>query len=347
MRLLALILSLVACSMIVFAEETPVTPPVKKVTVNGVNIIFAGNNEAFVEINSQRIKINTETQSVLDLSATSATPAKSQELQTEEEIKESGSELKEAPSDEVDLEEYYGYELVNIATPRGFQKKSLTMHYTHRFTQPIFDKDSPEDLFGLDSFSFSGFGFTYGITDRLFTKIYRTPLDRNIEMGAGFKLLHQNKKTPISASIFGSLEGRNNFRTFYTGNITTMLARSFSHYGAVFFTPSISLNSNPNRNVKKGESNHTGTFGLGSQWNFTPTASLIFECTPRIGFKSQPNAAISFGIQKRTYRHVFTLSLSNTQGTTTSQYNSGLGGLGPNNLRSNLTLGFNITRRSF
>jgi hypothetical protein len=91
-----------------------------------------------------------------------------------------------------------------------------------------------------------------------------------------------------------------------------------------------------------------------------PTASLLFEYTPRVGFKlgrlnivTDPNtgqllrlendseAEIGFGIEKRIGRHVFSLTFSNTQTTTTSRYNSSNQALPP----SKFAIGFNIFRR--
>ncbi|MEW6735594.1 MAG: DUF5777 family beta-barrel protein, partial [Acidobacteriota bacterium] len=155
---------------------------------------------------------------------------------------------------------------------------------------------------------------------------------------------HQGKKSPISAAVYASIEGRDNFDDTFTENIAGMLGRSFSRYGSVFFAPTVSINSNPFRNLSSDtKANHTGSFGFGGQFNFRPTGSFLFEYTPRVGYRPDGSRAqVAFGLQKRTYRHVFTLTLSNSQGTTTSQYNSGFGGA-----RKGLTFGFNIWRRFY
>jgi hypothetical protein len=80
-----------------------------------------------------------------------------------------------------------------------------------------------------------------------------------------------------------------------------------------------------------------------------PTVSLLCEFTPRVGYIVPGSVAeVAFGIQKRTYRHVFTLTVSNTQSTTTSQYNAGFGSITERKaLSRGLVIGFNIWRRMF
>lgn len=303
----------------------------------GVTVTFSGSGEAIVQVDGKTIKLNTTTQEAVSLPQPSQ-PAQAGETASQQDSKTDALE-------EEDPELNYGYEMVNLPTPRRFEKNAFAIHFTHRFTQPFFTKDSPPDLFGLDSFSYSGFGLSYGITDRVYAKVYRTPLDRNIEITGGVHLLHQNKRVPVSASAYVSVEGRDNFNRHYTTNIAAQFARSIGSYGSLHFSPIISLNSNPKAQLDPGEDNHTYAFGLGGQLNFRPTASIIFEYIPRAGHKAQPDATISFGIQKRTYRHIFTLTFSNTQATTSSQISSGFGTFG--DLRKGLTVGFNIYRRFF
>jgi hypothetical protein len=59
------------------------------------------------------------------------------------------------------------------------------------------------------------------------------------------------------------------------------------------------------------------------------------------GFKNDSEAAIGFGVEKRIGRHVFSLTFSNTQATTTARYNSSNAALPP----SKFAIGFNLFRR--
>ena len=74
---------------------------------------------------------------------------------------------------------------------------------------------------------------------------------------------------------------------------------------------------------------------------------LIFEADPKTGaitaLKNNSEAEIGFGIEKRIGRHVFSLTFSNTQTTTTARYNSSNVALPPDKF----SIGFNLFRRLF
>src|SRR5216117_950828 len=135
-----------------------------------------------------------------------------------------------------------------------------------------------------------------------------------------------------------------------------MVARSITRYVHLIFSPAVHINSNGQRRFDPratdffppaaiadtfNQPKHTGSFGFGVNGRIRPTTSLLFEYTPRIGFKmgqisadfnpttgqitgfrNRSEAAIGFGIEKRIGRHVFALTFSNTQATTTARYNS-------------------------
>jgi len=150
------------------------------------------------------------------------------------------------------------------------------------------------------------------------------------------------------------------------------LARSITKYVNVFFSPAVHFNANgqrrfdprstdffPPATVDLHQPKHSGSFGFGVNGRIRPTVSLLFEYTPRVGFKlgrvipifdstgrvidfrSESEAEIGFGVQKDIGRHSFSLTFSNTQTTTTSRYNSSNLVLSP----SRFTIGFNLYRR--
>ncbi|HYJ47481.1 MAG TPA: DUF5777 family beta-barrel protein, partial [Pyrinomonadaceae bacterium] len=152
-----------------------------------------------------------------------------------------------------------------------------------------------------------------------------------------------------------------------------MLARSVTKYVNLFFSPAVHINANGSGrfNPRPGFfppeltdsfrlGKNTGSFGFGVNAGIRPTVSLLFEYTPRVGFKlgqvrpvfdeetgnltgfdNDSEAEIGFGVEKRIGRHVFSLTFSNTQATTTSRYNSSNLALPP----SKFSIGFNLYRR--
>jgi plastocyanin len=333
-----------------------------------------------VESNGERMRIDTNSKTFarLDMPAQSApiVAERSQDTVALAKTRESSK-----------VYEPYDYHVVNIPTPKRVRRNSLNLHFTHRFQQtiePLLDSNerngSLDDLFGLDSFSVSSLGVTYGITDSLYANFYRSPLCqtglcKTIEIGLGYHFLDEAGRSPIALSAYASVEGDDNFKRRYTYNLQAMIARSVTKYVNLFFSPAVHINSNGNgrfnprptsffppvpeaNDVELGQ--HTGSFGFGINGRIRPTTSLLFEYTPRVGFKlgrvvpifdltqgrvtgfrNESEAAIGFGIEKRIGRHAFSLTFSNTQTTTTSRYNSSNLVLPPHKF----TIGFNLFRR--
>ena len=313
----------------------------------------------YVESNGERIRIDTRTKTVAQVSPSEA-PKETKTVVAK-------AETSQHPS------EPYDYKLVNVPTPKRVRRHSVNLNFTHRFSEPISEKGSPGEFFGLDGLSVSSLGVSYGITDSIYFNFNRSPIcDRlayckTIEMGFGFHLLDEAGKSPIALSAYTSIEGADNFSENYTYNIQTMIARSATKYVNLFFSPAVHINSNSNgRFNARGPApaaalelgQHTGSFGFGANARIRPTTSLLFEYTPRVGFKlgriepvdvngtifrNHSEAEIGFGVEKRIGRHAFALTFSNTQTTTTSRYNSSNLALGPNKF----IIGFNLYRRLF
>ncbi len=343
-----------------------------------INVRFADDDSGvvIVESNGERIRIDTASKTVTRLDD-SETPPGTETSRTQP----AGVEQKATHR----TVEAYGYHLVNVPTPKRVPRHSLNVYFNHRFSTPINEDNRTfgeqfENLFGLDGFSVSSFGFTFGITDRLYVNAYRSPvcqpgLCKTIEIGLGYHLLDEAGRSPVALSAYASIEGNNNFKEEFTYNLQAMIARSVTEYVNLFFAPAIHINSNGQRRFNPRSENffppvpladkfelgtNTGSFGFGVNARIRPTASLVFEYTPRIGFKlgrveplfnedftqitgfkNRSEPEIGFGIEKRLGRHTFSLTFSNTQTTTTSRYNSSNLVLPP----SKFIIGFNLFRR--
>lgn len=330
-----------------------------------------------VESAGERLRIDTSNNTVERISDSATASAQQPAKQPAEPAVERESSRPNEP---------YDYHIVNIPTPKAVRRHSLNMHFTHRFQEtitPFEQEDADEhiariskDLLGLDSPSVSSFGVTYGITDRLYANVYRSPLCqpglcKTIEMGLGYHFLDEAGRSPIALSAYASVEGDYNFTERYTYNFQAMIGRSVTRFVNVFFSPAAHVNANGSDRFKEFLSSqplisklrlgrHSGSFGFGVNARVLPTTSLLFEYTPRIGFKlgqitpdfdpiigqltgfkNDSEAAIAFGFERRIGRHVFSLTFSNTQTTTTARYNSSNQALPPNKF----SIGFNLFRR--
>ena len=277
-------------------------------------------------------------------------------------------------------DEPFDYRLVNVPTPKKVPKGSWNINFTHRFSQPINPlSESAKALLGFDSVSSSAFGVMYGITDKLYINAARSPLCqrgmcRVVEVGLGYHVTDQNKNSPVAFNVYSSIEGSENFTRNYTYNFQAMVSRNIANRVFFFFAPAFHVNSNGQRRFDPKPDDYfppsaaanafrqpanTASFGMGTQVRITPGVSAMFEFTPRTGFKlgrvdpifdnnfnvigfntvSYPEMGI--GVMYVKGKHAFTLTLSNTQTTLTSRYNSSNLVLKPHEL----VIGFNLFRR--
>lgn len=326
----------------------------------------------YVSSGGETLKINTKTREVAKVEQ-AAMASSAPDTTTAAQNEGGGSARPSQP---------YDYQVVNIPTPRRVPRGSLNILFTHRFRQPIKPlEESDDDLFGLDSSSVSSIGLTYGITDRLYARFYRSPiaqegLFKTVEIGFGYHLLDEAGRSPLALSAYTSVEGDNNFKDDFTYNFQAMMSRSVTPYVTLFFSPAVHVNSNKDgrrflRHLQGAFSEdllatlndfdeHGASFGFGVNARIRPTTSLLFEYVPRTGFKlgsinaivdeetgevlrleNVTEASLGFGIEKRLGRHSFALTFSNTQSTTTSRYNSSNLGRQP----SRFSIGFNLFRR--
>ena len=339
---------------------------------SNINVTFDDTSPGvvIVESNGERIKIDTRTNTIVRLEP--PTGAESPQESPEEET---------ASVEKKVVSEPYDYRLINVPTGKRVVKGSLNIHFTHRFAQPVRPvRQSAENLLGLDSFAASSLGLSYGITDRLYINAYRSPvcqlgMCKTIEVGLGYRWLDEAGRSPISLTTYGSIEGNDNFTEEYTYNLQAMIGRSVTKYAHVFFSPAGHFNSNGQRRFDPRPTNFFPPqpfadtvpsakayfiLGFGVSAHIRPTVSLLFEYTPRFGFKQGrlqsifapgtfqlvgfrniTEAEIGFGIEKRVGRHSFALTFSNTQTTTTGKYNSSNLELPPRKF----TIGFNLYRR--
>jgi hypothetical protein len=362
--------------------------------ISAMKVIFDPNNRdvVIVESGGERLRIDTSSKTVerVIASTNDVTPTITSANQPISNAINSTSQ-QTAPAttreqESTKVSEPYDYHIVNIPTPKAVRRHSLNLSFTHRFQEPITSLEMEKgdehiariskDLLGLDSSSVSSFGVTYGITDRLYANVYRSPicqpgLCKTIELGLGYHLLDEAGKSPVALSAYASVEGDYNFTERYTYNFQAMIGRSITKFANVFFSPAVHINSNGSDRFKEFLSSqpliselrlgrHSGSFGFGVNGRIRPTTSLLFEYTPRVGFKmgqiipdfdtgtgqlvgfkNDSEAEIGFGIEKRIGRHVFSLTFSNTQATTTARYNSSNQAFPP----SRFSIGFNLYRR--
>jgi hypothetical protein len=254
--------------------------------------------------------------------------------------------------------------LFSLPTGRAVDKNSLTVNFTHRFAYDPATQGTARgaELFGLDNFSLSSFGFRYGVTDKLSVDVWRSPsfIGRPIQMMAAYNFLDEHHGAPLNFAVRVSVEGQDNFRKNYTENIEAIFSRSITSRAQFYVVPTMSFND---RELLMGSLQsdlipdtpgiNAFSTGFGLAVDIRPTLALVGEIIPT--FVNGPELGIhrpafSFGIQKKIYRHAFTFGFSNSPGTTVSQRagtEATFLGNPSADTPAHLYLGFDITRRIF
>ena len=340
--------------------------------LEGLRFVEGSTSQLLLEKDGKRYLIDTQTQTIREVKAEAGAVAQGDSTASAN----PSPETSQTPTPPVtkteekkdEAETYYTEDIVlwNLPTAHHLEKKALLIDFTHRFNfNEAFEPGSISNLLGLDGFSFSSLGFTYGITDRFFAGIYRTPtsIGRIIQLSAGAQLSRENLGHPFSSTFRVGVEGTDHFRSKYITSLELAFARSIKKRAQIYFTPTISFNNRPLQVVANDVFNQTPfggkttvALGAGISVDIRPTVAIVGEAIYRVsGWLEQTSAgaptphrpSFMLGIQKKIYRHSFTLGLTNSPGTTLSTRSATRGAYSLDDTFGGLTLGFNLSRRLF
>lgn len=252
-----------------------------------------------------------------------------------------------------------------LPTGRPIAKHGLYVNFAHRF--PYFatfsDQASGGALGGLDGTAFPSFGFRFGITDRLSASIYREPslMGRPIQFLGQYNLLEEEKGRPFNMAVGFAVQGQNNFSKNYTESLEGIFSRSISSRAQLYIVPTLSFNNRPLQQVTTFLSSgipslpghNTFSLGVGGSLDIRPTVALVAEVIPTLA-NGRPmgilRPAVSFGIQKKIWRHAFTFGWTTAPGVMVSERaGTRASFLGQPNADTlgGLFIGFDVTRRLF
>jgi hypothetical protein len=240
----------------------------------------------------------------------------------------------------------------SVPTGRRLERHGFYINFSHRFPfeAAFVGPGRGNVLLGLDDFSVSSFGFRYGVTSKLSVMAYRSPsvIGRPIELMAAYNFLDESDGKPLNAAVRLSIDGQNNFTRNFTENIELTVSRSLGHRAQLYAVPTFSIRNRPllgdisaplqnavtlqscNLALAAGVNPALGvrpcantfSLGLAVAVDVRPTVALVAETIPtlvngpELGIHRAPFA---FGVQKKIWRHAFTLGLTNSPGTTVSQ----------------------------
>ncbi len=224
--------------------------------------------------------------------------------------------------------------LFSLPTGRAVDKHGIYVNFTHRFPYDaaFTGQGRGGELFGLDNFALPSLALRYGVTDKVSVSILRSPslIGRPIQLMAAYNILDEHHEDPLNVAVRVSIEGQNNFRKNYTQNIEGMFSRSITSRAQFYVVPTLSFDARPlvqasgflSADIPDLPGVDTFSIGVGAAYDIRPTVALIAEVIPTLwngGDLGIHRPAYSFGIQKKIFRHAFTLGLTTSPGVTVSQ----------------------------
>jgi len=254
--------------------------------------------------------------------------------------------------------------LFTLPTGRPVDEHALIANFSHRFAfdSAVSGPARGAELFGLDNFSLSSFGFRYGVTDKLSVDVWRSPsfIGRPIQLMAAYNILEERHEAPFNLTFRVSLEGQDNFRKNYTENLEAIVSKSLTSRAQIYFVPTASFNDRRlvmggllSDEIPDEPGINAFSVGIGLSVDIRPTVALIAEVIPTVANGTElgiHRPPFSFAIQKKLYRHAFTFGFTTSPGTTVSQ-RAGTNATFLNepgaDTPGGLFLGFDLTRRIY
>ncbi len=242
-----------------------------------------------------------------------------------------------------DKRTWWSIDLLNLPTAALPEKKTLELHFTHRFSESLSDAGR-ERLYGLDSFAFPGFWFSYGLSDRIAPYVGRSANLATWEFGVKVKLLDEDQTSlplSIAANIGGTFLDANGIPNNNRFTVELPLGIRAGDRLAFQFVPIYS--TDPDEQDLPGSDGYALALGFGGSLRLSTTYSLDVEYIANVGGFERFDAANQWqaGVTIHVRRHLFQLLVSNSTLTTPDFMAAGSFKTG---IKSNVRFGFNLVR---
>jgi hypothetical protein len=231
------------------------------------------------------------------------------------------------------------FRVLNLPSTLRLPLHGSNFQLTHRFNGNLRQGDfggNAGNLFGLDQGAVVGFEYRFGIARSLQAAIYRTAIDKTLQVYGKYDAVRQSHVVPVSISALVSVEGAENFQERYSPALGLTVSRMAVDRLAVYATPVWVHNTAALLDVDRD----TFFVGVGGRVRVFATVYVVGEVVPRIRGYGPDTPAYGFGVEKRAGGHLFQINVNNGQGTTFGQLARG-------GLSDSLYLGFNLTRNFF
>jgi hypothetical protein len=250
--------------------------------------------------------------------------------------------------------------VVNLPTTMRLPRYKGNFRINHRFAGNLrvgsFSQQA-SNLFGIDQGAIIGFEYRVAVLPQLQAAAYRSSFDKTIQLHARYDVFRQRGPLPVAVSGLVSVEGTNNFQDEFAPAVGAIVSRTIARRAAFYLTPvwvnntaaSLEAIGHDHDHAAESETGseltphvHRSTFytGVGARLRVLSTVYLVGEVTPRLGGYAPDEVEYGFGIEKRVGAHMFSLTFTNSFGTTFAQLARG-------GTANSLYLGFNLARKFF
>ena len=230
--------------------------------------------------------------------------------------------------------------VVNLPTAMRLSLFKSNFRLTHRFAGNLRRGTFGEQasgLFGIDQGAIIGFEYRMAVAPRVQAAFYRSSFDRTIQLHGKYDAIRQSGTLPVSLSALASIEGTNNFKEKYAPAVGVVLSRTFGTRLAAYLTPIWTDHTDASLEaVAPGQS--TTSIGIGARGRLGASTYVAAEIVPRASGYAPGEPAYGISVEKRVGSHMFSLTFTNTFGTTFAQVARGGAG-------GTLYLGFNLGRK--
>lgn len=230
--------------------------------------------------------------------------------------------------------------VVNLPTAMRLPLFKSNFRLTHRFAGNLRRGtfgDQASSLFGIDQGAIIGFEYRMAVAPSVQAAFYRSSFDRTIQLHGKYDPIRQDRTVPVSISALASIEGTNNFKEKYAPSVGVVVSRRFGTRLAAYLTPIWTDNTNAATDHHEPRQSTTA-IGIGARGRFGASTYVAGEIVPRASGYAPGEPAYGVSVEKRVGAHMFSLTFTNTFGTTFAQVARG-------GAASTLYLGFNLGRK--
>jgi len=238
---------------------------------------------------------------------------------------------------------WFGTDLINLPTPMMPGKKTLEVHFTHRFSESVRDAGR-QGLWGLDSFAVPAFWFAYGVTDRVQVHGGRSSNRGTWEYGGKVELLAEDRlAVPISASavIGGAYVDRDDVPDKNRFTAEFPVGWRVHDRLSLVAVPFLATNTDPTGDPESDS--FSTAIGVGGTFRIAPGHSIDVEWATNLGGFHAPEVVdqwqVYWGI--KVGGHLFQIGVTNTVLYTPDQMAPGARETGQ---KGDVRIGFNLVR---